>query len=191
MSLLSVSRDASLKLKYGLIPAVAVAAAAAVWPTERAAAAGPFQPFVGEWTGGGRVTGANGDREPIRCRAKFAESQRGEALSQTIVCASASYRVDIQSYVEASGRTVQGTWSEQTRGVSGHLTGRIEGGLLEGAVYGPNFTAGVSLKSNGKQQAVNIEPSGGDIAAVTIELARRGQVSAGSPWPSPSMRQNP
>jgi hypothetical protein len=49
----------------------------------------------------------------------------------------------------------------------------------------------VSLKSNGKQQAVNIEPSGGDIADVTIELERHGQASAASPWPSPSLRQNP
>jgi len=189
MSLLSVSRNASLKLKYALITAVAIAAAAAVLPAQSAAAASPFQPFVGEWTGSGQVIGSNGDRERVRCRASYAESRRGEALSQTIVCASASYRVDIQSYVEASGRTVQGTWSEESRGVSGQLTGRIEGGLFEGAVYGQGFTAGVSLRSNGRQQAVNIEPSGGDIAGVTIELERRGQASVASP--SPLTRQNP
>jgi hypothetical protein len=190
MSLLSISRNGSLRLKCGIVPAVAVAAAAAVWSTQSAAAASPFQAFVGEWTGSGQVVGANGNRERIRCRASFAESQRGEALSQTIVCASASYRIDIQSYAKASGRTVQGAWSEGTRGVSGQLTGRIEDGLFEGAVIGPGFSAGVSLNSNGRQQAVNIEPRGGDIAGVTIELERHGQASA-SPWTPPSMRQNP
>jgi hypothetical protein len=100
---------------------------------------------------------------------------RGEALSQTIVCASPSYRIDIQSTVEASGQRVQGKWSEATRGVSGQLTGTVQGGLFEGAVSGPGFTAGVSLRSNGRRQAVNIQPSpGGDIANVQIELERRG-----------------
>jgi len=102
------------------------------------------------------------------------EANRGEALSQTIVCASASYRLDIQIYVEASGQTVQGYWRETTRNVSGQLTGRIQGGLFEGAVMGQGFTAGISLRSNGRRQTVNIAPSGGDIANVRIELERRG-----------------
>ena len=97
-------------------------------------------------------------------------------MSQTIVCASASYRIDIQSYVEASGRTVQGTWREETRNIAGELTGRIEGGRFEGAVIGPGFSAGISLWSNGRRQQVNIQPSpGGDIADVRIELERRSR----------------
>jgi hypothetical protein len=133
-----------------------------------------FNLFVGNWTGAGEVIGSNGQRERIRCRADYEESMRGEALSQTIVCASPSYRIDIQSTVEAPGGRVQGRWSEATRGVSGQLSGTVQRGLFEGAVYGPGFTAGVSLRSNGRRQAVNIQPSpGGDIADVQIELERR------------------
>lgn len=154
---------------------VAVVVGAAALSPRSAEAASPFQPFVGAWTGGGQVIGSNGSRERIRCRANYVESKGGEALSQTIVCASASYRIDIQSYVEASGPTVHGSWREQTRNISGDLTGRIEGGLFQGAVKGPGFTAGVSLSSNGRRQAVSIAPSGGgDIADVRIELERRG-----------------
>lgn len=156
------------------ILAAAVCGAAALWAHPGLAAASPFARFAGDWTGGGQVIGANGDRERIRCRANYEESQRGEALSQTIICASASYRIDIQSYVEASGETVRGRWEEQTRNISGELTGRIDGGQFEGAVVGPGFTAGISLVSDGRRQAVNIAPSGGDIADVRIELERRG-----------------
>jgi hypothetical protein len=174
---MSLASDARFRLPplTGLFLAVAVAGAAALWPRPSAAAAGPFQAFIGDWTGGGQIVGSNGVREHIRCRASYSESKGGEAMSQTIVCASPDYRIDIQSYARASGRSVQGTWSEATRGVSGRLIGTVEGGLFEGAVYGPGFTTGVSLRSNGRRQAVAIQPSpGSDIAYVRIELERRG-----------------
>lgn len=173
-----MSLELTLRLRppllAGLVLALAVGGASALWPGQAAAAISPFALFLGNWTGDGQVIGANGDRERIRCRANYDESKQGEALSQTIVCASPSYRIDIHSYVEASGRTIQGTWREDTRNVSGQLTGRIEGGRFDGAVIGPGFTAQVSLSSNGRRQAVNIQPSGGDIADVRIELERRG-----------------
>ncbi len=166
-------------LSAGLVLAVAVGAAAAtLWPGRSAAAAGPFQAFVGDWTGGGQVIGSNGARERIRCRANYGESQQGEALSQTIVCASPSYRIDIQSYVAASAGSVQGTWREETRNLSGQVTGRIEGGRFVGAVVGPGFSAGLSLSSNGRRQAVTIQPSaGGDIAGALFA----GPLSASAP----------
>jgi hypothetical protein len=154
---------------------LAVAGAAALWPDQSAAAVSPFQPFVGDWTGGGQVIGSNGVRERIRCRASYDESQQGWAMSQTIVCASASYRIDIQSSVEASGPTVHGTWQEETRDISGELTGTLEGGQFRGAVVGPGFSAGIWFRSNGRRLQVTIQPSpGGDIADVQIELERRG-----------------
>jgi hypothetical protein len=158
----------------GALLALAVGASASLWPGRSAAAVSPFEAFLGDWTGGGQIIGSNGDRERVRCRANYDESKRGEALSQTIVCASASYRIEIHSYVEAFGRTVQGTWQEDTRNISGQLTGSISGGRFVGAVAGPGFTAQVSLSANGRRQAVNIQPSGGDIADVRIELERRG-----------------
>ena len=162
-------------ISAGLLLAAAFGGAAVTWPCPSAAAAGPFEAFVGDWTGSGQVVGANGERERIRCRANYGESSCGAAMSQSIVCASASYRIDIQSYVEATGPSVQGTWREQTRNISGQLKGRIEGGQFEGAVVGPGFSAQVSLKSNGRRQAVTIQPSGGgDIADVQIQLERRG-----------------
>lgn len=156
----------------GLAAGAAVALGLAAPQT--AAAAPPFASFAGSWSGSGEVIGTNGNRERIRCRAQYSEAQHGEALNQTIVCASDSYRIDITSYVEASGSSVQGDWREATRDVSGHLTGHIESGHFSGAVVGAGFTALVSLTSNGRTQAVSIRPQGGDIADVQVELRRHG-----------------
>jgi len=96
------------------------------------------------------------------------------ALNQTIVCASESFKFDISSYVEASGESVQGSWRESSRDVSGHITGRIAEGRFQGEIVAPAFTAAVSLTSNGRTQNVSFQTRGGDISDVRIELRRRG-----------------
>lgn len=156
-----------------LVVALVGAAVAAAQPVPAAAVERPFVAFVGEWTGGGAVVGANGLRERIRCRASGSESNGGSGLSQSIVCASPSYRIDVQSEVEASGRNVTGSWSERTRGASGELTGTVAGGRFEGQVRGASFTADVALRSNGQVQTVRIAPTGADITEVTVELRRK------------------
>jgi hypothetical protein len=137
-------------------------------------AASPFQKFNGEWRGGGQVVESNGHRESIRCWAEYAEAKNGSALTQAIVCASESFKLNIKSYVEASGESVQGYWSEAARDLTGRLKGRIAEGRFEGEISATAFTAAISLTSNGRSQAVIIKPSGGDISDVRIELKRNG-----------------
>jgi hypothetical protein len=155
--------------QLGLAVAVAFSAQQTV-----ALPASPFQKFIGEWRGGGEIVASNGHRESIRCRAEYAEAKNGSALSQAIVCASESFKLNIKSYAEASGESVQGYWSEAARDLSGHLTGRIQEGRFEGEISAPAFTAAISLTSNGRSQAVSIKPRGGDVSDVRIALKRNG-----------------
>ncbi len=150
------------------------ALAGAVSPSAAAAGGGPFSVFVGDWTGDGEIVGANGTHERIRCKATYTEAEVSHGLSQSIVCASASYRVNVQSYVEASGDGVRGNWREDTRNASGQLTGKVADGHFEGSVVGPGFTAQVSLQSDGRRQSVHILPKGSDISDVTVELQKQG-----------------
>ena len=138
-----------------------------------ASTASPFQKFVGAWTGGGQIIATNGHREAIRCRAEFSVAKAGSALNQAIVCASESFKLNITTYAEAAGETVQGYWREATRDVSGHLTGHIGDGVFDGEISAAAFTASISLTSNGRSQAVSIKPRGGDVSDVRIELGRR------------------
>jgi hypothetical protein len=134
----------------------------------------PFRNFIGEWSGRGQIVGSDGHQEQIRCRAQGSEAKDGAAFNQAIVCASESFKLDIKSHIEASGESVQGYWNEASRGLSGQLTGRIAENRFEGQIGAPTFTAAISLTSNGRTQGVTIRPSGGDIAAVRIELRRQG-----------------
>jgi hypothetical protein len=167
MSAMSLSYRSPNLRAFGLTVAVALRAQHAV-----AAAASPFQKFIGAWSGSGQIVGSNGHRESIRCRAEYAEAKEGSALSQAIVCASESFKLDIKSYVEASGDSIQGYWSEAARDLTGHLTGRIAEGRFEGEISSPASTAAISLTSNGRSQAVSIKPRGGDVSDVRVELKR-------------------
>ncbi|MGO9421165.1 hypothetical protein [Roseiarcus sp.] len=160
-------------LRVKALPALALAFAL-VAPKAEAVTPSPFRNFMGQWSGSGQIVASDGHREQIRCRAEYSGAKDGAALNQAIVCASESFRLDIKSYVEASGDSVQGTWNEASRGVSGHLTGRVAENRFEGQIDGGTFTAAVSLTSNGRTQGVSIRPSGGDITDVRIELRRRG-----------------
>jgi hypothetical protein len=139
-----------------------------------ARAGGPFAALAGEWRGAGSVTGSDGRSERLACRADNRVSGDGFNLSQSLVCASDSYRFDIRTDIATNGRTVHGTWQEATRGATGGLDGDIRGNTIRGTVEGQNFTAEVSLTTAGDRLQVTIVPQGADVARVEIGLRRRG-----------------
>ena len=167
MSIFGAARSNSSYLR-GLVVSAAV-----LWPLAGMAHVdGPFASFSGSWKGSGQVIGTDNKHERIACRASYLISEKGDALTQTLVCASDSYRFEISSYVVAEGRSVQGHWQEKTRQVQGSITGEVADSQFEGNVAGPGFTAELSLRSAGHKQLVSIRPQGGDIAKVEIVLSR-------------------
>lgn len=162
---------------FRVSPIMALGLAAAIIlgaPQPAALAAGPFERFVGVWSGAGEIVGSNGHRESMRCRAEYSETKGGAALNQSIVCASESFKFDITSYAEAAGDSVQGYWKEATHDVTGHMSGHISAGQFSGEFSAPAFNASISLTSNGRTQSVSIQPHGGDVSDVRIELKRHG-----------------
>ena len=147
------------------------AALAAFAATGASAASDTFRPFLGSWQGTGAITSSNGQREPLSCRAAYDGDD--STLNQSLVCASDSFRLNIQSNISSSGGAVQGTWQETTRSVQGQLSGELRGGDFEGNVSGPGFTAQISLRAAGRRQVVHIQPSAGDVQSVDITLTKR------------------
>jgi hypothetical protein len=134
---------------------------------------GPFRPFLGNWRGSGDIVAADGHKEPVMCRATYAFAESVVALTQSLVCASDSYRFDVESRFVADGGTLKGRWAETTRNISGDLMGQVGNGDFEGTVTGANFTAQISVRTNQSKQVVSIRPSAGDIASVEVTLQRR------------------
>jgi hypothetical protein len=170
--LASNGMDASRQRGGAIFKVIAVAVCCLAWPAFGARHAGPFAPFAGSWRGSGRVESSDGRSEPINCRARYDITEGGTRLAQSLVCASDSYRFDIQCSVAAEGDNVTGNWQETTRNVSGPLRGQIGDGDFEGSVDGPGFTATISLRSNGHRQAVAIRPQAQSISAVIVTLRR-------------------
>lgn len=136
-----------------------------------AAAGGPFQKFAGTWRGDGRISMQDGTKESIRCRVTYAVA--GPMLSQVLVCASQSYKFNVNSEVQADGGKLSGTWTETTRQVTGSVTGTVSDGSIVGTVSGATFSAGLSLTVRGNSQYVRILPAGTtDVVDVTVTLHR-------------------
>ena len=135
-------------------------------------ARGPFADFAGAYRGGGLVIGADGQRERISCRANASVAGGGRELTQSIVCASDSYKFDIRGRAIAEGGAVSGQWQETTRGVTGEIAGRVNEGLFSGRVSGGGFNAAFALRNNGRKLTFDLRPEGGDVARVDVGLSR-------------------
>ena len=154
--------------------ALGIASAILLWPgIGMSEAGGPFAAFLGSWRGSGQATIKDGHRERISCRAKYSGSDSGQSLTISLVCASDSYRFNVESYVEAQGQNIHGHWEETTRKVQGDLSGRVDGGQFKGTVTGGLFSVDMSIRATERAQAVSMVPHGADVTDMEIVLNRQ------------------
>ena len=134
---------------------------------------GPFLGLAGYWSGAGTVTMTNGATERIRCKANYTVNASGNAVQQTLRCASDSYRFEISSNVTSESGSLSGSWAEATRRVSGNISGRASGAEIVANVAGAGFTAHLDVRTQGDKQSVTIRPQAGtDVASVSIALRK-------------------
>lgn len=121
---------------------------------------GAFAGMAGSWSGGGTITLDDGSSERVRCRATYAVRADGNAMNQTLTCASDSFKFNLASDVIAQGTSLSGTWNESIRNASGNLEGRGGGGNFQVTASGAGFTASISLTTRGNKQSVVIKSEG-------------------------------
>lgn len=172
--MLLAAKTISFSLRCLRSAVIASASLLVFLPAHSAARAeGPFVAMAGHWSGSGTITMADGNSEPLRCRAANMVSPSGAEMRQSLRCASPSYRLDISSSAVSDGGTLSGSWAEATRGISGNISGRANGSGISANVMGGNFAARLSVRMQGNRQFVSIRPeSGADVAAVSIALHR-------------------
>lgn len=138
----------------------------------QAQSANPFAGMSGVWSGKGTISLESGAQEAIRCRATYAVRDDGNALQQTLRCASDSYKIELTSNVVSSGSKLSGTWSESTRNVSGDVQGTTAGGKFQVVVSAGTFSADLVLTTKGNSQSVTIRSHSGEFKGANITLAR-------------------
>ncbi|KPF90369.1 hypothetical protein NML43_15750 [Rhodopseudomonas palustris] len=148
-------------------------AAAMLLSASASYAEGPFAGFEGAWSGTGTVALSDGTKERIRCRATYKVGGGGNQLTQTLRCASDSYKFDLSADVASSGDRITGNWSEASRNINGNLQGKAGGGNIEVFVEAAGFAASISLTTRGNKQSVAIS-SKGDIRGVNISMTKGG-----------------
>lgn len=132
----------------------------------------PFAGMSGVWSGKGTISLESGAQEAIRCRATYAVREDGNALQQTLRCASDSYKIELTSNVVASGSKLSGTWSESTRNISGDVEGTTSAGRFQVVVSAATFSADLVLTTKGNAQSVMIRSHGSEFKGANIILAR-------------------
>lgn len=158
-------------LFWPAIKAAGIGAALMLSVSASYAQSGPFAGLNGAWSGNGTVSLSDGSTERIRCRATYAVDGTGKALTQTLRCASDSYKFDLSSNVSSQGNNVSGTWSEASRNVFGNLQGRAGDGTIEVFVEAAGFAANITLTTRGNKQTVQIS-SKGEIRGVSITMVK-------------------
>jgi hypothetical protein len=154
-------------------PGIAVAAFAVsmimVLPVHAQSA--PFAGLPGSWSGSGSIALSDGSHERLRCRATYRVDGSGMRLQQALRCASDSYKFDLSSDVVSDGTQLSGTWNESSRGISGTLEGRSNGGEISAVAEAAGFSVNLNLTTRGNRQSVSIV-SQGDIRDVSITMIR-------------------
>ena len=134
----------------------------------------PFAMMAGTWSGGGKIELTNDIREKLRCRATYTHSPSSSGLALAIRCASDNYKFELTSNVVERNGQISGQWSETAYGVSGSISGRVNGGRVQAVARGDSFTAALSVNTNGNRQSVTITPQATYIINVQIAMGKAG-----------------
>jgi hypothetical protein len=137
------------------------------------AIAGPFSNLAGDWTGGGKLSHANGTSERLRCRASYSVGRGGDAVDLSIRCASDSYKIDLTGYMASSNGAISGKWSEPNYNAAGDVTGRVSGSNISALAIGNTFSARLSIATGANSQSIAIQPDAAAIRNVSISFRRR------------------
>ena len=160
----------SLQASKFCFPTLTAAAFAIMLSAGAARAADNFDHLKGNWSGGGNITLANGEKERIRCRATYVPAASNVKI--TLRCASDSYKFELASDITSEGGKLSGSWSEATRAVVGGITGTATASTIQATAMSPLFTANLSVRTSGSNQTVSITSPGSEIQNVTISLKR-------------------
>jgi hypothetical protein len=122
--------------RHQLLEIAAIGAMLCIQPTSSFAVSGAFSKMAGSCLGDGRIYMAGGMNERIRCRARYVVTRGGHVMRQNLLCASPSSRFDIKSTVTDLNGRIFGSWSEQTRNVTGNVNGVASVGRQWGRIHG-------------------------------------------------------
>lgn len=135
-------------------------------------APGPFERFAGRWVGEGRLGIRDGATEQVKCRVTYTPSRQGQAMHQSIRCASPSGSIDVQTDVKHSDGKLEGTWKELTRDWAGTVSGKVNDKGMRVRVLGDAFKANMNIDLRGEKQVIEIQFIDSALIGLTLSLTQ-------------------
>lgn len=156
--------------KINHLLALAVLGAVSLLGTSVELYADDLKSLSGSWQGRGMVNRNDGTKERLRCQASY--SNNSPTINMMLICASDSYKFELQSNFKADAGKLSGTWSESTRRLGGVIAGNVDGDTVRARVNSDTFSAFLNVRTVGAQQTVIIESPGSTISNVSISLRK-------------------
>lgn len=153
-------------LSLGLALCILLASAFA---RSAAAETSPLDMLLGSWGGSGMVHLGQGQRERIKCNAYYRGG--GAELRLAILCASASYKIEIRSTLAYDDGRLRGNWEERTFNASGDASGTARDGSIDVSISG-GVSGKMHVSFTERRQSVSISMHGSALQGVQMELAR-------------------
>lgn len=129
-----------------------------------------FKKLNGSWSGGGSASFVSGERERLRCRARYTGS--GARLGISLRCASASSSINLRGSLEGTGSRVGGSWSESQFGLSGSAFGSARGNRVRLRING-DMKGSLILTAAGRRHTFALTSSTSTLSGVRISMSRR------------------
>lgn len=133
-----------------------------------------LEPFIGWWSGQGRLGFRGGKIEVIRCRATYRPLEEANGLRQRIRCATTSGTVEIAARVRLIGRKLVGQWRERKYEFEGELDGKAIPNGFRVNVSGARINANMTVIVKQDRQVVEVQFLRGTLIGLTV-LLRRGK----------------
>ena len=173
MKLMSAQSVSAPVRRWKVSRALALSAALVCASGATMAASGPFTGLDGLWSGTGTVALTDGTKERMRCRAQYLVMEEGNNLQQSLRCESDTYKFHVTAYVNSKAGSLSGVWTEETRNVSGRISGKAKAGRIQISVASAGgFSAKMNLVTSGNQQTVTITPKGTEVKQVTVSARK-------------------
>ena len=132
------------------------------------AAANPFKKVKGNWRSAGATAIINGNKERVKCRARY--STPGRKVAFNLKCSGSGYFVNVSVNATVIGSKVKGSWSESQFSKSGWLSGRASSKSSNLSFGGSGLSGSMSISlSSRKRHSIYINANG---TRISIPLRR-------------------
>lgn len=144
----------------------------AVGPLAVAGASDQIGELAGRWSGWGSITMESGASEQVKCVATYSPRDDSRALTQSLRCASKSYRLDAEAELRIEQDGLSGRWIERTYAAEGSISGRLTGEGFRLFIRGDNFAAAMTVGTSVCRQSIAIVPEGLGIRRIAVALQK-------------------